>query len=285
MFSFDWIDGHQMAGIGYLEEKLNKADVTERILKNLSDGILIDDVLENHFDYCRRNNIRECLPFALRELPNTNRSRDARKSALDTIFETAQTMTDLEQILAKISDDFKWEVIEQLMKHNSEYVHKFLQVILESGPEQEKPKAAEFLISLKDLNGLKYYVEWVRKNKKISTSLLERSPIESIQIPDAVPHLVELLKISYDKEFIDSFPSLYSIVVNTLAAIALQSESNYVKVKEAIEFFVQENSTEIEGVNFLNSYLEDLERSYYLRKSEKLDIDEVVKRLDAICGS
>jgi hypothetical protein len=73
--------------------------------------------------------------------------------------------------------------------------------------------------------------------------------------------------------------------VNTLAAIALQSDSNYIKVKEAIERFIKEYSTEIEGINFLNSYLEDLERSYYLRKFEKLDIDEVVKRLDAICGS
>jgi hypothetical protein len=285
MLSFDWIDGHEMAGIGYLEEKLNKADITERILKNLGDGIQIDDVLVNHFDYCKRNKIKECLPFALRELSNTNRSHDARISALEAICKISQTMTDLEQILPKISDDFKWDIIEQLVKQNSEHVHTFLQVILESGPEQEKLKAAEFLIALKDLNGLEYYVEWVKQNKKISVNLLERSPIESIQIPEAIPQLIELLKISYDKDFKDSFPSLYSIVVNTLAAIALQSDSNYIKVKEAIERFIKENSTEIEGVNFLNNYLENLERSYYLRKFEKLDIDEVVKRLDAICGS
>lgn len=285
MLSYDWIDGNQMAGIGYLEEKLNKVDMTERILKNLNDGIQIDDVLGNHFDYCRRNNLRECLPFALRELPNVNRSRDARKSALDAICETTQTMIDLDQILPKISDDFKWDIIEKLVKHDSEYVYKFLRVILESGLEQEKLKAAEFLIALKDLTGLKYYVEWVRKNKKISSSLLERSPIESIQIPQAIPLLIELLKTSYDKEFRDSFPSLHSIVLNTLAAIALQSDSNYIKVKEAIERFIKEHSTEIKGVNFLNSYLEDLERSYYLRKSEKLDIDEVVKRLNSICSS
>ena len=225
------------------------------------------------------------MPFALRELSNTNRSHDARISALEAICKISQTTTDLEQILPKISDDFKWDVIEQLVKQNSEHVHTFLQVILESGPEQEKLKAAEFLIALKDLTGLKYYVEWVRKNRKISGSLLGRSPIESIQIPQAIPLLIELLKTSYDKEFRDSFPSLHSIVLNTLAAIALQSDSNYIKVKEAIERFIKEHSTEIKGVNFLNSYLEDLERSYYLRKSEKLDIDEVVKRLNSICNS
>jgi predicted NACHT family NTPase len=284
MLSFDWIEGHQMAGTIYLEEELNKADVTERILKNLDYGIQIDDVLKNHFDYCRRNKITACLPFALRELSNTNRSYDARKSALDAILETSQTMTDLEQILPKISDDFKWTVIGQLVKHNSEYVQTFLRAILESGSEQEKLKAAEFLISLKDLTGLKYYVEWVRKNKKISGGLLERSPIESIQIPEAIPNLIKLLETSYDKALIDSFPSLYSVVVNTLTAIALQSESNYAKVKETIEHFVKENFAKIEGVNFLNSYLEDLERSYYLRKSEKLDINEIVKRLDVLCS-
>jgi predicted NACHT family NTPase len=285
MLSFDWIDGHQMAGIGYLEEKLNKADVTERILKNLSDGIQIDDVLVNHFDYCKRNKIKKCLPFALKELSNTNRSHDMRISALEAICKISQTTTDLEQILPKISDDFKWDVIEQLVKQNSEHVHTVLKGILESGPEQEKLKAAEFLIALKDLNGLEYYVGWVKRNKKISVSLLERSPIVSIQIPEAIPQLVELLKISYDNEYEDSFPSLHNIVLNTLSAIALQSDSNYIKVKKAIKHFIKDYSTKIEGVNFLNSYLEDLERSYYLRKSEKLDIDEVVKRLNVICGA
>ena len=43
-----------------------------------------------------------------------------------------------------------------------------------------------------------------------------------------------------------------------------------------------EDYSRIEGVNFLNSYLEDLEQRYYVTKSEKLDLDEVIKKLEDI---
>ena len=70
--------------------------------------------------------------------------------------------------------------------------------------------------------------------------------------------LLELLKVSFERELKNDFPSLYGIVINTFSTIALKSESNYFEIKQAIEHFIKEYSG-IEGINFLNSYLEDLE--------------------------
>lgn len=66
--------------------------------------------------------------------------------------------------------------------------------------------------------------------------------------------------------------------------MALKSESNYNYVKQTLEDFIAKYAT-IEGVSFLNSYLEDLEQKYYVLKSEKLSLDKVVSQLDAILGA
>ena len=281
MLSFDWVEGHQMVGIKYLEDRLPKTEMTERVLKNLKDRIQNSDVLKNHLDYCMRNKLKECLPYAIAEISNNNRNYDVRKAALDAITEISETTTELERVLTNISDEFKWDVVKQLVTLNSEYVHHFLRDILEKGSEEEKMKAATYLTVYQDLEGLKYYTAWVTQHKSLPEKFHEKSPIESLQSLEAMPLLMNLLRVSYDKELRDEFPSLYNIVLNTLSAMAVKSESNYVYVRQTLEDFIEKYSA-IEGVSFLNSFLENIEQKYYVLKSEKLSLDEVVSQLDVI---
>jgi len=242
--------------------------------------------LKNHIDYCRRNKIKEVLPYALREMNNAIRNYEVRHVALETICEMSETLSDLEQILPKITDDFKWNVVEQLVKRNSKYAHKFLLDTLSNDNEQEQLRAAEYLIRLQDyacMQGLKYYVEWIKRHKQLPERSFDRSPLLSLQALESVPYLIELLGISYQDDFVQSdFQRLDSIVFNTLTAIALQSDQHYITIKEAIENFIKEYSPIMRNVNFLYSFLERLEQRYYIAKSEKLDINDVTKKLDKI---
>lgn len=182
MVSFDWLENNKMLGLLYLEERLDKSDLTGRILDNLNDGIENDDVLKNHFDYCKRNKLQECLPFALCEIVNEKRDDDVRNISLDYLSELNE-IRKIEEILPKVQDKFKWFVVESLLNHESEYAHNYLKDILKNGSNEDQIKASTYLIKLNDLNGLKYYVEWVKKWKKVPETLLERlqdsSSIES----------------------------------------------------------------------------------------------------------
>jgi len=103
------------------------------------------------------------------------------------------------------------------------------------------------------------------QHKRVPESPFEKSPISTLQVLEAVPFLIELLKLTYQKDFEkDGFPSLYNIIANTLTIITLQSDQNYVEVKKAIENFIKENSSIIDGVIFLNVFLESLEQKYYV---------------------
>jgi predicted NACHT family NTPase len=283
MLSFDWVEGSQMLGIEYLEERLNETEITARILENLQNGIQNNDVLKNHIDYCKRKHVKEALSFALREITNTDRDGQVRSVVLETVCELSETLSDLEQMLPEITDDFKWNVVEQLVKRNSRYSHKFLLEVLANGDEQEQLKAAEYLIELQDKEGLKYYVEWMRRHKQFREEWFDRSPLLSLRTSESVPFLIELLEISYQDDFVqDEFRRLDSAVLDTLTAIALQSDKQFIEVKEALELFIKEHSSMIKDVNFLYVFLERLERRYYVIKSEKPDISDVIKKLSKI---
>jgi hypothetical protein len=185
--------------------------------------------------------------------------------------------------LPNIKDEFKWKVVEQLIKRNSEHSHKFLLEILANGNEEDQLKAATYLIQIQDLEGLKYYVEWTKKHKQFAERSFGTSPLLSLRILESVVFLIELLKISYQEDFVqDDFHRLDRVVLDALTSIALQSDRHYLEIKKGIENFVDEYRLVIKNVNFLYVFLEKLEQRYYISKSQKLDINEVIRKLEKI---
>jgi hypothetical protein len=283
MISFDWIEGNQMFGIKYLEQMLDEPEITERILKNLQEGIEIDYVLKNHIEYCKKHKITDVLPFALKVVTNSGKNTETRRIALETVFEISLSLSELEGILPDIRDDFKWDIIEQLVRRNIKFVNIFLRDILSNSNEEEKIKAARLLIELQDLEGLEYFVEWTKKHKNFLEEDFRTSSILSLRIIESLPFLIELLKINYQDDFVqDDFYRLDRIVLDTLMEIALKSEQNYIEVRKAIEDFIAEYFSTLKNVNFLNIFLEKLIQRYYINKSEKLDINDVIEKLKNI---
>jgi hypothetical protein len=223
------------------------------------------------------------LPVVLHEIQNPERRVEVREIALETFCELSGNMFELEQILPKINGEFKWNVIEQLIKRNSEHSHKFLLEILVKGNEEDQLKAATYLIQIQDLEGLKYYVEWTKKHKQFAERPFGTSPLLSLRILESVPLLIELLKMSYQEDFVqDDFHRLDRVVLDALTSIALQSDKHYLDIKRVIDNFINEYRLVIKNVNFLYVFLEKLEQRYYISKSEKLSINDVIKKLENI---
>jgi hypothetical protein len=181
---------------------------------------------------------------------------------------------------SQITDDFKWDVVKELVGCNSQFVRTYLKNKLVKRNATDKIKASEYLIQLQDLEGLKYYVKWVKRHKQLPD---KASPLPSLKVLESVPFLIKLLKISYHPDFIqDDFNRLDRIVLDSLTPVALESDKNYVEVKAAIAEFISTYSDTIENLNFLNAFFDNLEQKYYTNKSPKMDIDNTVKKLEKI---
>ena len=67
--------------------------------------------------------------------------------------------------------------------------------------------------------------------------------------------------------------------MRALTTIGLQTDENYQLVKQELLSFIQHYSEEIKGVNFLNNYVDDLERMFYTQKNVTLSVTEVIQYL------
>ena len=282
MLSFD----HDRHGIEYLEEHLDEAKVFARILENLEDGIIIDDVLKNHIDYCKRHRVREVIKYALKEIVNPEREPydEIRRISLETICKLSEDLSELEDILPDIKDKFKWQVVEEFIKTNSKRVYGFLEAVFQKSDGEDRINSSEYLIKFQDLTALRFYVDWIKGQKEFSRSLFDSSPLTALRISKAIPLLIELLELSYQEDFEqpDMFERLDRLVLNSLTVIALESEKNYLDVKRSIEKFIDEYSPIYKNVNWLYAFLDQLEQKYYVNKSEIFCIDDVIKKLGEI---
>ena len=282
MLSFD----HNRSGIEYLENYLDESEMTYRILKNLSEGIFIDDVLKNHIDYCKRHKVKEVIKYALKEINNQDRDPydEIRRISLEAICELSEDNSELEETLPEMKNDFKWQVIDELIKRDSQKVRSFLEELFNDGHEEDRLKASEYLIKYQDLNALRFYVDWMKEHKEISRQSFESSPFRSLKIPEAITILMELLEVSYREGFqqSDPFERLDHLVLDSITAIAFESDENYLEVKKSVEGFIEKYSTIYLNVNWLNAFLDQLEQKYYINKSEQFGIGGVVQKLEEI---
>lgn len=280
MLSFDYDRG----GIEYLENHIEETDMTSRILDNIKEGIIVDDVLKNHIEYCKRHKVRDVIKYALKEMINPGRDDEIRRISLETICELSENLSELEDVLPNIKDKFKWQVVEKLLKTNSRRVYGFLENLFKISDGEDKIMASEYLIKSQNLAALRFYVDYIKGERKFSRSLFNSSPLTSLKKSDAIPFLLELLELNYQEDFEqpDEFDRLDRLVLNSLTVIALESEQNYLDVKRAIENFIDEYRSIYKNVNWLYSFLEQLERQYYVNKSEKFSIDDAIGKLEEI---
>lgn len=280
MISFDWIMKGEMFGILYLEKYLTRDEITQQIISNLNKGIKNEDVLKNHIEYCKNHKLEEGLLFALDVIVDDNRNHQLRIISLKTVIELSNSTESVLHVLPKVTDDFKWEIIKGVIEFGDKRVEEHLLKIFTNAKEEDKLEASKYLIMLQNIKGLEYYVEWVKKHKKLPNHEFEKSPIINFNNISALPFLLELLKVSYDKDFIeDKFNRLENIVFDSLTSLAIESEENYIQVRERIKEFIKQNISVYDNINFLYIFLERLEQRFYVSKNTKISFQEVLAKI------
>lgn len=283
MISFDWVEGSKMVRIEYLESFLDIEAMSERVWENLQDGIEIDDILNNHIDFCYRHSIQDVLPHALRICSDTSRNFSSRTVALKTYLKLSTRLQDLIDNLPNIHDNFKWEIVRQLFDIGKGLdCEKYLLSLLDTTQENDDSlQPIKFLMNLQNLDALKRYVDWV-KVKVRNGSIIELTvPLNTIRTIDGLPYLIELLGLTYDEGFKQNdFERVDSEIKNAISNVAIQSSENFIAVKTSLEGFIKGHS-QFKHINFLYVFIEDIESKYYITLQSGRDISEVRRRLQS----
>lgn len=138
-------------------------------------------------------------------------------------------------------------------------------------------------MSIDNIQGLEFYTKYLTTKKELFPKPYRTNPFSNIRSIKAIPYLMKLLKLSYDKNLKeDRFDSLYRIVENILINIALKNEKSFRLVVKSVNGFIDKNKASNNEVNFLYTYLERLERQFYFSKSKNITINDVLSKLKTI---
>jgi hypothetical protein len=283
MLSFDHYEDTSWEGIEYLTTKLSAQEIKERLLLNIQENIADSNVLKNHINYLVKNHVKESYPFILNEIVNKDRKYYLRDEYLKLYFEHTQDINGLKTILPKADSHIKWEIIEKLrISGDTGFLVTLLLNILEHDDSQdEKLSAAENLVIMQNTEGVKYFIDWVKKTSEKSTQRIQCLKI--FKNVEALPYLIDLLDVSYNKEIqVEPFESLNSIVINAFYNIALLSEDNFKMVKDALERFLEQRRGKYKNVNYLLHTIQRLENQFYMNKAQSYTIAQVKEKIDQI---
>ncbi|MDC6390962.1 hypothetical protein PP182_19910 [Maribacter sp. PR1] len=285
MMSFDYFEDEAKSGIFFLTSKLEKEEVVERMILNLNNGINYSGVLKNHITYLTQHKVVKSYPLILKELLNPKMSEFTRVEFLNIYFNNTNDIIGLKSIIHEADANVRWEIIQILIDKGQKsyvinYLHKFL---TKNTNEEETGKALEFLVWLNDLNGLKSYVDWIKRYDKKEIETSRAISLKNLRTIDTLPYLMELLEFSYKNDIVvDKFQTLNSFLLDSLQNIALISNSNFKAVKESLIIFKEQNMHISEKVKYLIPFVERMEEQFYRNITESLTVEQVEKKLNQL---
>ncbi len=285
MLSFDFFEGNDWVGIEYIVSKLDHKDIVDRMLENIKEGIADSSVLKNHIKYLAQNKVKESYPFILDEIINLKRSDYQRRELLDLFFECTKDTESIKTIIDQADSMIRWAILDKLKANNQEsFVEDYLLKILEKSDDNEEiGKAAEILVSLQNIQGLKAYVEWINNNVENDVDTSRVMCLNSLKTIEAIPYLIELLELSYIREIkVDRFDRFNSQVLGAFYNIALVSEENFKQVKSSLQEFMNEKSSLHESVKYILHTLERMEEQFYMNNAQSFTINQVKEKLKLI---
>ncbi|WP_069130087.1 NACHT domain-containing protein [Rhodohalobacter halophilus] len=284
MLSFDHIEGHGWIGINYITSKLDVEIIKKRVIQNLQDGIEVTQVLLNHIEYAVEHKLKEVYPIIFKEILNNQHDDYDRRKMLNIYYEATKDISELKNLLAKADSLIRWEIVEKLYQSEDfNYLKGYLIEFLSGEFEdEEKLKAAEFLVKMNSLEGLKYYSRWLIDNNPSEYDFTKTNCLNKLTDRRAIPYLLELLELSYDiKVGFERINSLKNNALDALTKIALEDKDNFSEVIERLRDFMEEHK-ETKNVKFLLHTIERMEHQFYMNKAQSYSINQVKQKLKLI---
>ena len=174
---------------------------------------------------------------------------------------------------------------EILIDRNDEKCKERLLNKLSSQNENFALESAKLLIEKQDLEGISFYADFIKRNKKFEMDINDKNPLQEIKTIRARRILFELLKFSYKnrKEIQqDEFSTLDRTVTDVLKNIALQNYSNFTNITKKLRRFIKKYYSHFEGINFLNIVCDNIETAFFVSYTTAITVDEAIDKVQRI---
>lgn len=227
-----------------------------------------------------RHKLDDAIYIAEEKLLDSKYYNDTRDTCLEYICKISDNWINiLEGTLSKITDDFKWNIIDKLITQNNTTCIVYLEKLMDSCNEEEQYRATLKGLSINDLIALKCFTNIVETHGFLPEKIADRDLNLSFDTLDALPYYMSLLKVYYlggVKE--DTFGRFGQKIRDALTMLACKNNNNYKVITSEIKTFIKNNS-DLKNILLLNFDIEHIEKQYYMSNSPALTLDEVKVKL------
>jgi hypothetical protein len=269
----------------YLSRQLGGAGLRHQIVRLIETRSADDSVLEERYHYCAEQKMSEVAPTAARDVVDERLPHNVRLASLRALETLPDGQDAIVQLLPKMQEDLRLFALDTLSRAGNLRVADYLRMRFhdETGPIRER--AAHFLVRYEDQEALRFYIARVIElGRLLFEDRHDRPSIFGALVTTAsVTPLLDLLRAHYEGKVQSKDPTLDidGIVRGSLTRIAQQSDGNYEAVRTAVQTFLSEHRT-LWNTGFLHAFLDDLDRQYWMAKSKRRTVEEVVEFLGRI---
>lgn len=277
MLSYSW----HGSGIDYVATKLDQKKIIKRIIENLVSNDENEIAIQNYFAFGIEKKIKDFIYYGREYLGNKAFDISTRTTILDYLIAFDDNDDGVEKALEMTDDEFKWQIVDKLLKRKNKNLAKYLLNVLDNGHEDDKLMASQYLIEMQEIEGLKYFSYKVKADNEFKLRWIrDHNSLKGLVIKEAIPYLLEMLELTYHEDFKQmEYDRLELKVFDALSNIALQSEEQYLLVKAELEKFIEEKEHISDKVRFINSFLDRVERTFYFNKSQNVTLEDAIEKL------
>jgi len=137
--------------------------------------------------------------------------------------------------------------------------------------------SAELLIKKQELKAIRYHCNHIKKTKTYKPDHFKKCPLCDVNTIKALSILLDLLKFYYSNKIQEEeFNRLNTAIIEILKKIAIQNIKNFKRIVKSLKKFVKKNS-KLKNVNFLNIYIDEIEKLFFIEYKKPLSITEAIK--------
>jgi len=268
------------------DKDLLKKTVLENIKKGQATWVLL-----NHFSICEELHYTECQANLFRAISSNMGFSENDKTRLAEIYLSLggeiEDFTSMVSLPDPSEDKhailWKWYLIKNLLHKKTDLILPIVEQVI-AGPDfsdHQKLIACELLLSIKNLDGLRYWLNYIKKNRKRVFNH-RQEPIMTncpyMPIEQTVPIFIEALAFAYanglDKTL--KFPdSIVDAAFNALAAISKTGLVAFNAIMGELDLFMEKHKAE-DFAKDISSYREQIINGYYQSDQHYLSLQEVL---------
>lgn len=274
--------------IDHLVSLLGPGPVSKRVVQNLRDGIVVSWVWKPNALYAIHNQLTKAYGAIIENLKDETKSEYDRREVLDAYFLKTKDQYVLQNILQAVDiNTLGWYIVELLITDmkQSDFLIKFLDPVANggNGAVDTKLRACRYLIELNNIGGLAHFTNSLLEMNDPSGGDHYLHALHKLTIADAIPYLMDLLKMARQPSFKkDTFNHLESDVIAGLHNIAIQSEEQLTQVRDALHKFIEDNKDSIPHLNFLHFPMERMEQEFYMNQSKSYSVSDALKEMSRL---